>query len=204
MAVIQGRAGELWLVRSGDGSTITKQACEVVTGTRYHVTDAAKRYLDPETTILVYDDDVLVTSGYKIEGGCHIVFDSAPAASVTVSGKYLTPAEVAYVQNWEITLNSDVYDITSLGDTAKKFMGSGLISWSGSFERFYEDDTFATYTVSNTTRLIGRFFEDHPGGLVWTGWIAPNNWTGTMPLELARETFGFDGVGTPVYTSDET
>ena len=203
MAVIQGRLGELWIGSGAGTTTGVKAACELVSTKRYHVTDAAKRYLDPEFDILVYDNNVLVTSGYTIEGGCHIVFAATPTTPVTVTAKYLTPAEVIYVQNWTLDLQSDTYEITSLGDTSKKFMGSGLLSWSGSFERFYEDSTWEAKAIS-TSRLVGRFFTNQPGGLCWTGWIAPNSWTVNLPLELATENFGFTGVGKPVYSIDET
>lgn len=209
MAAIKGRLAELW-VASGTGSAITKEACEAVgsSTTRFHITAAAKRYLDPATAVLVYDDDVLQTSGYHIEGGCHIVFDSAPTA-VTVSGAYLTPAEITLVQGWELNLEMEIYEITALGATARTYQSSGLLGWSGSFERFYEsaageaDPPWYAAAVANASKIIVRLFEDQPSGYVWTGWATPTEWTQSVPLELERETFGFTGEGMPVYTTDE-
>lgn len=204
MAAIQGRLGELW-VASGAGTAMTKEACEGVDSstTRFHVTDSAKRYLDPATAVLVYDDDELLTSGYHLEGGCHIVFDDAPTA-VTVSGAYLTPAEITLVQNWELGITNEAYEITSLGDTARTYVGSDIPSWSGSFERFYEDDSWQELTVANASKIIVRLFEDQPSGCCWTGWVTPVSWGHTVPLELQTENFGFTGEGFPVYTTDET
>ena len=203
MAAIQGRKAELWVI-SGAGSAITKEACENVSGYIYHVTDATKRYLSPETTILVYGNDILVTSGYTIKGGCQIHFDAAPATPVTLTGAYLTPAEVSLVQNWELNLESEVYETTSLGSTTRTYMGSGLLGWSGSFERFYEDNTWGARAAANATKLLIRCFTDQPSGYVYTGWVVPNQWTQTTPMELERENFTFTGDGYPVYSTDET
>lgn len=211
MAAIQGRKAELW-VASGTGSAITKEACEAVgaSTTRFHVTAAAKRYLDPATAIAVYDNDVLQTSGYHIEGGCHIVFDSAPTSPVTVTAAYLTPAEISLVQNWQLDITSDVYETTSLGSTARTFIGSGIVAWNGSFERFYEagvdddDPPWYAKAAANADKIIVRLFENQPSGYCWTGWVTPGAWTQTVPLELERETFNFTGEGVPVYTTDET
>lgn len=203
MAAIKGRLAELWL-GSGATSAITKEACEQVAGTIYHVTAAAKRYLDPGTAVLVYDNDVLQTSGYHLEGHC-IVFDSAPAALVTVSGKYITPAEVKLVQGWELSFESETYETTSLGDTARTYVGSGLLSWSGSFERFLEDATYANIAAANGTLKLARFFTDQPSGYVWTGWVVPTGWTGSAPISgLDTESFTFQGYGKPIYTTDES
>ncbi len=210
MAAIQGRKGELW-VASGTGTAMTAEACEAVgaSTTRFHVTDADKRYLDPATTVQVYDDAVLQTSGYHIEGGCHIVFDSAPTSPVTVTAAYLTPAEITLVQGWELSIESEVYDITSLGDTARTYQGSGILAWSGSFERFYEsgdgdNPPWYAKAAANASKIIVRLFEDHPSGYCWTGWVTPVSWGLNVPMELERETFGFTGEGMPVYTTDES
>ena len=148
--------------------------------------------------------ECLQTSGYEILGGCQISFDAEPTTPVTVTADYLTPTEVTYVQNWELNLESEIYQLTSVGDTARTYVGSGLLSWSGSFERFYEDSTWQAFVADNTDKLIIRLFEDQPSGYCWTGWVTPINWTQTTPLELERETFGFTGEGRPAYTTDET
>ena len=147
---------------------------------------------------------MLQTSGYHVDGGCHIVFDEAPSGAVTVTGAYLTPAEITLVQSWELSINAEVYELTSLGSTARTYQRSTLVTWSGSFERFYEDSTWQALAAANASKIIVRLFEDQPSGYCWTGWVTPNNWTQTVPLELERETFAFTGEGVPVYTTDET
>lgn len=206
MAAISGRLAELW-IGSGSASTITKQACEATTTNftyTYHVTDAAKRYLDPNTAVLVYDNDVLQTSGYQLLG--HVIkFDASPTTPITVSGKYLTMAETSLVQNYSVNLESEVYEFTSLGHTSKQFLGSGITGWSGSFERFAEDDTWSDRVEANATQLFLRCYITQPGSLCLGGWVTLTGWSQETPLDgLERETIEFQGVGCPVYTIDET
>jgi hypothetical protein len=208
MAAIQGRKAEFWLAE-GAGSALTKQACEAVgiSTTVFHVTDPAKRYLDPATTVLVYcgAGETLQTSGYHIAGGCQIHFDSAPSAPVKLTGAYLTPAEITLVTGYSLTLESEVYETSSLGGSARTYQGSGILAWSGSFDRFYEDDAWGARMSANATKLLGRFFTDQPSGYCWTGWVIPGSWSHANPSDgLETEAFSFTGEGEPVYSIDET
>lgn len=206
MGAISGRLAELW-IGSGAGATLTKQACEATTTNftyTYHVVDAAKRYLDPNTTVLVYDSDSLQTSGYRLLG--HVIkFDSAPAGAVTVSGKALTMAETTLVQNYSVNLESEVYEFTSLGDTSKQYVGSGITGWSGSFERFFEGDTWSDRVEANSTQFFLRCYITQPGSLCLGGWVTLTGWSQETPIDgLERETIEFQGVGCPAYSIDET
>lgn len=204
MAAISGRKSEIW-TQTGASVALTKQACEAVTTTRYHVTDPTKRYLDPATAILVYVSDVLQTSGYHISGGCQIHFDSVPGGAVTLTGAYFTMAEVTLCQSWEATIDSQVYEITSLGDTAAKFQGSDFNTWGGSLSRLYENDTWGAKAAANATQHVLRLFADQPAGLCWTGWANITGWQQTTPQDdLERETISWQGIGEIVYTLDET
>jgi hypothetical protein len=184
---------------------MTKEACEAVVGTVYHVTDADKRYFAPGTAILVYDDDVLQTSGYTIVGGCQIAFASAPTTPVTVSANYITPAEIALVQGWSLEITSEAYDTSSLGGAYRTYIGADLLTWTGSFDRLYEADAWGARIKVNATRLLIRLFTDQPSGYCYTGWIIPTSWTQTTPGDgVERETFAFQGCDKLAYTIDET
>jgi hypothetical protein len=201
---ITGKLAELWS-SAGSATEITKQACENVSGDIYHVTDPTKRYLDPHTTILVYDDDVLQTSGYTIWGGCQIRFDAAPTTPITVSGKYYTPAEVTLVTDWELSLSSEVYDSTAIGATARAKIPSGVLDWTGSFNRYYEDNTWQAKAADNSTKRIIRCFSDQSAGYCWTGWVALTGQTqGVSVGGLETESVQFEGDGYAAYTTDET
>jgi len=205
MSAICGKLGELWLM-GGTPTTITKEACENVSGYTYHITAPAKRYLDPATAVLVYDNNVLQTSGYVIAGGCQIQFDADPTGPVTVSGKYLpTGSETTFVQNWQLTLDQGgIFETTSLGATARSYVNCGLVGWSGSFERFYEDATWEARLVAGTNLLI-KLYEDEPSDRVWTGYIYLTDWTQTVSVDaLQKETLSFQGSAIPAYAADES
>jgi hypothetical protein len=208
MAAISGRKSEIW-TQTGSTSALTKTACEAVGGstTIFHVTDAAKRYLDPATAILVYcgAGETLQTSGYHIAGGCQIHFDAAPTAPVKLTGAYFSMAEVTLCQSWDASIESTVFEITSLGDTTAKFQGSNYTAWSGSIARFYEDNTWGAKAQANTTQHIVRLFTDQPAGFCWTGWATITSWSDSVPVEdLQKETISFTGISELVYSVDET
>jgi hypothetical protein len=204
MGAIKGRLAELWS-SAGTTTTLTKEACEQVSGNIYHVTNAARRYLDPMTTVLVYDNDVLQTTGYTIWGGCQIHFASAPTTPITLSGKCYTPAEVTLVTDWELNLSSEVYDCTAIGATARAKIPSGVLDWKGSFNRYYEDNTWEAKAAANATKRIIRCFSDQSAGYCWTGWVALTGHTQTVPVDgLETESVEFEGDGMIAYTTDET
>jgi hypothetical protein len=204
MAAIRGNLAELWQA-NGAGTAMTKEACEQVAGNVYHVTDASKRFFAPATAIQVYDNDVLQTSGYDILGGCQISFASAPTTPVTVTANYIAPAEVTYAQGWELSIESEAYPITSLGASYAEYLGSGLLTWSGSFERLFEDDTWGARMLTNATRLLIRLFTDQPSGYVYQGWVVLTSWGQSTPGDgLERENVTFQGCDRPAYSTDET
>lgn len=207
MAAIAGRLGELWLM-GGSATSMTKEACEAVGGssTIFHVTSAAKRYLDPATTVSVYDNDVLQTTGYIIAGGQQIQFESAPTTPITISGKYLPDGtEIGFIQNWSATINSGtLIETTSLGSTGRTFIHTGFVGWDGSFERFYEDDSWEARAVGAGTYLI-KLYENEPTDRLWSGYVLISNWSQSVPIDdLVRENISFTGLDQPVYASDET
>lgn len=207
MAAIAGKLGELWL-QAGTATAMTKEACELVSGYTYHVTAPTKRYFDYSTAVLVYcgAGETLQTSGYTIVGGCQVQFDEAPSTPVKVSGKYLpTGSEVTFVQNWSLSLeNGGIFETTSLGASGRTYVHCGLVGWSGSFERFYEDDTWEAAAVAGAYHLI-KLYEDEPSDRVWTGYVYLGDWGKTVPVDgLQTENVSFNGVGTPAYAADES
>lgn len=207
MAAIKGLSGELWLM-GGSATSMTKEACEAVGGssTVFHVTAPTKRYLDPATTVSVYDNDVLQTSGYIIAGGQQVQFTSAPTTPITISGKYLpTGTEIGLVQNWAVTIdNGTLIETTSLGSTSRSYIHTGFVGWSGSFDRFLEDDAWEGRLAAESTLLI-KLYEDQPNTRLWSGYVILSGWNENVSIDdLVRENVTFQGLDMPVYAADET
>jgi hypothetical protein len=204
MATIIGRLSEIWTTTGSASATVTKAACDQKSGTVYHITDAAKRILDPDTTSLVYGNNVLVTTGYHMHAPVgEIHFDSAPTTPVTITYKYFAQVEVAYAQDWELSQERKVYDTTSLGDTVRTFVDGGIVEWSGSFNRLYDaSQTWMARVVAGTVVTM-KFYTDQPSALVYVGYVHPVNWGLSVPLDLEKEKWSFTGEGELFYQTSE-
>ena len=133
-----------------------------------------------------------------------IAFTVAPTTPVTVTGKYYATVQVGYVQNWKLDIKTGVFETTSLGDTARSFMATGLTDWSGSFERFYEDSTWEALAVASSTPIF-KFYEDEPSDRVWVGYGAIGDWGVTVDVgELIKENVSYNGLGDIFYITSET
>ena len=203
MAVIRGRFSEIWTT-TGSSTPVVKAACDQKSGTVYHITDAAKRILDPMVTPLVYDNNVLITAYHMHAPVGEIHLDGAPTTPITISYSYYAQAEVAYAQNWSLSEDRAVLDITSLGDTVRTFVDAGIRSWNGSFERLYDASQTWMARVVAGVPIAMKFYTDQPSALVYVGYVHPVNWGLTVPLDLEKETWGFEGEGELFYQTSES
>jgi hypothetical protein len=209
-APIQGKLGELW-IQTGTATDFTTEVCDVVgaSDVLYQITSASKRQWDNATTPLVYKATVLQNSGYTVQKPVgRILFGTTPGASaITVSGHYFATAEETMVQNWELQFTSDIFQTTGLGATFRTFIGAGIISWTGSFSRVYEDETWHDIAADNATNasLVMKLYENQPSDLVWCGYATPTGWSESVNTEgLVMETLQFTGNGEIAYIIDET
>lgn len=209
MAAIAGRLGELW-AQSGTASAFTGEACTLVSGTTYKITDAAKRQFDPATTFIVYDGgSPIAATGYTIQYPLgRIVLGSAPAGAVTVTGASFATTEVAFVRGWSLSIKPLIFETTALGATAttgRTYIGGGLPEWSGSLEKLYETDTWAARALANTTGFYLKLYEDEPSDKVWLGLVIFTGWDQTTDImDLVKEGVEFTGHDALFYISDET
>lgn len=209
MGAIAGRRAEVW-VQSGSETTFTAAACNLVSGTTYEVTDPDKRNWSPTADITVYVGGTPVTSGYVLQRPVgRIVFSEAPGGAVTVSGKYLPMAKVGFVKSWELSIEDEALETTSLGDTVRSFVACGLPSWSVSLDKLLEDETWPSLALDNANTgqwLLVKLYEDRSGSnrLVWAGYATVAGDKISVPFsELINESLTLVGEGIPYYV-DET
>jgi len=206
VSAIQGRKGELW-VNSGSATAFTTEACDLVSGNIYHITNTAKRVWDPATTPSVYDDGVLQTTGYHVHGPIgQIHFDSAPTTPVTVSGKYFATAGISMVQNWKAQFALGILPTHGLGAaTGRTFIGLGVVGWEADFDRNHETDTWQAIGLANGTKIILKLYEDNPNTRLWAGYAVVTSTPLTVPVEgLVTESVSAIGDGELFYVTDET
>jgi|GEM_PF-1393937 len=204
MGVVVGRLGELW-VQTGSATSFTTEACtQIGATTTYKITSASKRQWDSATTVSVFEDGASATTPYTVQYPIgRIVFASAPTTPVTVTGEYYDTVQVAYATGWKLDLKTGVFETTALGDTTRSFMATGLVDWSGSFERFYEDDTWAALVAAGSTPIF-KFYEDAPSDRVWIGYGAISDWGVTVDVgELIKENVSYSGKGDIFYIDSE-
>lgn len=107
------------LRKSGDSTPVTGEAMTSISATRFQVTTAARRCLDPEVAITFYDNATPITpTSVEFEFG-YATFASAPAGAVTFDGSYrpLTAdaQDVAEGTQVSISLSRDLLDTTVFG-----------------------------------------------------------------------------------------
>lgn len=153
MATIHGMTGDVYKT-NGAAVALTNEACGHVSGyTRYQVTAAAKRILDPATPIVVERSvggtgsnwTVMPATGYTLEllGG-FVVFSVANGATDTIriaSGKYFNTAQWGGFFNWKLDLSADMLETTTFGNAGVKTFNPGLKEFFGSAEGYWQDGT---------------------------------------------------------------
>jgi hypothetical protein len=140
---LSGKLAAVYAQTDDAAIAITKEATtEDATGLRYQITNAAKRYLDPATAVLVYVNNVLVTTGYTIEyAGGVVVFETDPANTVTVSGAYLQLEQVGGFFNWSLDISAEPLPTNAFGDSWESCI-MGIFGFSGSAEMYWGDERF--------------------------------------------------------------
>jgi hypothetical protein len=122
-SVFKGLAGyQATIKKTGTPTVMTAEACTLVTGKTYQITNAAHQLIDYNTTVHVSDNGVDQTANVAsvdyLSGT--IVFESAyaPTGPVTITGKYLPKVVVANAKKITVTQTQTELDPTSY-DTAQ-------------------------------------------------------------------------------------
>lgn len=107
------------LRKSGDSTGVTGEACTSLSSTRYQITSAARRCLDPTVSMTWYDDATPITpTDVNFEFGI-ATFASAPAGTVTFDGSYLplttSSEDIAEGTQLSLSLSRDLLDTTVFG-----------------------------------------------------------------------------------------
>jgi hypothetical protein len=134
-------AGFLGLIyEDGTSTAMTAEACSLVSGKTYRITDAAKRMLDPAVAVVVDDNGSPVSAG-DIESIDYmhglVVFDSGYTVTgpVTIDANYLPLSFIGDVYEMSASLGRTVLDTTAFTSTQddNKTCKLGLKDISGSF-----------------------------------------------------------------------
>lgn len=169
------------LKKSGSATTLTDEPTSQIGSTKtYQITDAAKRVLDPDTSVVVKDSNGAVSaSNIKsidlLFGKVTFASGFTPNGSVKMSGKFLPMAVIAQ-NSGSASLEMTGADLDATDRATAQANGGwmvhqvGLIDITASVERF--DDLTADYhdiLVAQNPVLLEFSFAS--GALVCRGWF---------------------------------
>lgn len=110
------------LNQGGTPTVITAEACTLVSGKTYRITNAAHRWLDPNTAVVVKDGGVDHTADVLsidyLFGTVTFKGTYTVTGAVTVDGKYLPMTQIAKGQTFTLTQTANTIDLSSF-DTAQ-------------------------------------------------------------------------------------
>lgn len=140
------------LRKSGDSTPVTAEAMTSISATRFQVTTAARRCLDPDVAITVYDGVTPVTPvTIEFEFG-FITLPSAPGGAVTFNGSYrplTTDAQdIAEGTQVSLSLSRDLLDTTVFGAAGVRSRLAGL-----------KDAEIAIDVISSPAAYSSMYFE---------------------------------------------
>jgi hypothetical protein len=195
MAAIKGKLGAVYVQTDDAAAAFTAEATtEDATHLRYVITDATKRWIDPDTAVLVYADAAPVTTGFTIEyANGTIVFAVDPAAAITVTGAYLQVAQVAGFGNWQLDPQMGVQETTALGDSWKTFIAT-LAEFSGSAEKYWGDEAF--FDMLGSRMALELYTDTSSGTEKWYRGYAIIQGDGVTVdvADIVKEAIGFQGT----------
>lgn len=170
--------------RSGSSTAASAEACELVSGTTYRITAAAKRCVDPDVAWSVADG--ATTLAYSAISSADLVngeftLASGPATSVFFTGSYLpltTSAEVVTeARSFSLSLSRDLLDVTVFAGTsnlhaAVRSRTAGLKDVSLEVESIAShSDLYVFENYKNDgTRLVAEIYQGADGSERFRGY----------------------------------
>lgn len=194
MGAIAGKIGALYIPTTGTSVSFTDEACtDSGDHTTYYITNDVKRYWDESSALTVKVDGNAETAVTIEFAGGRIIFDTPLAGieTVTVSGKYYAMSEEGGIANWNIDIEIELTEVTSLGKTWKEYI-STLKGWSLSAEKSWFDGAF----ISKTAKIAVALFVDEASDIRYDGFCKLSNDGIEDPVDdKVTEALDFTGDG---------
>lgn len=198
--------------QSGTATAMTDEACtDSGDHKNYYITSATKRYIDPDTTVVVEKQTdgegefATVSSGYTIQYlGGYVVFDEANGADdvIQVTGKYLPTTQLVGAFNWSLSVEVDMHEVTDFADSGHKNYIAGNKGWTGECEMYWIADT-ETGVASNELssdlgdRLVCVFYVDDTNDYRYEGFGRITNINPSASVgDIISQSISIQGTGT--------
>lgn len=134
----------------------TDEATTTSDNQNYTITDTDKTLWDLETEIVVEDGGVATTEDYTVSRLTGTVtFDSVDAGrTITVTGAYVTPTEIAQAKSYSLGGSLDTYDSTYFQKAFREFK-SGNATGTVDLSRWWTtDDFFNDMILADDIRIL--------------------------------------------------
>lgn len=160
MAVLTGYQADVYAV-TGSGTAFTDEACTSVTSLIYQINDTAKRIWDSATAFVVKVGGVATTIPYQLSRASgKVIFQAAPGAAVTVTGAYLTIAQLGQANKWSLSIDQNKVMTATFGDTWEEHTTTTRKA-SATISRFYND---AYFHINIGTPIVLFLYEKQSTG----------------------------------------
>lgn len=184
---------------------MTDEACSLVTGNTYQVTNAAKRVIDPRQTVTVKDGgSPVAASGYTFDYlHGRVTFVSPPGGAVTVTATYLPRIQFGCANSFDLNETRENLDRTcfqpdaAAGEAARRYM-LGLKTASGTITQLDVDTAMYGSGGANTLREeimeladVDDFWVlsiEFGNGKIWRGFVIFNEFSRSAGLDSVIET----------------
>lgn len=145
---IAGKIGAVFLQTEAAPVAFIKTATTANTErTRYTIDNEDKRYLDKDSPVTVYVNDIAVSSGFTVlHIGAVVVFASPLLLGdvVTVSGKSIAVAQAGGFFSWSAELSADTADVTTFESASWKENLTTIKGFSASAESYWADEMLSS------------------------------------------------------------
>jgi hypothetical protein len=145
---------------SGTATAMTDEPTTATGNISYQITNAAKRVLTLET-IVVEDGGVPTVEDYTIDrlNGI-ILFESAVARVITVTGNYFPMSVAAEANEFSLNLSANNNDVTRFIDDGYIRREQGLKSADGSISEFYLVDAYFANKLISGDPVVLELYPD--------------------------------------------
>ncbi len=124
------------LFYTGTSTAVVAEPCSVVAGTLglvYEITDTAKRIIDPDVPLVVYQAGVPVTVGVNYLFGRFVFLVDPSPDAITADINYLPRHKLTETRDFSASFAADIGDTTTMDSAGFKTSQHTLLDCSGSF-----------------------------------------------------------------------
>lgn len=180
--IYKGFAGYVAKLKaSGTSTTMTSEACSLVTGKTYQITNTAKQTFDLAQPITVYDNGVnqtseVITIDY-LYGKVTFASGYSVTGPVTITANYLPMTQIAKSQTWTLTQTSTAIDksdfVSAQANSGLMVHDYGLKTVAFDLNGFYAVSNGFLATLLSRVQLIIEIGPDGGGLSVARGFFKP-------------------------------